>query len=32
VKRTEGGRAALGIALEPEVRMARATLAKMAAH
>jgi tetratricopeptide (TPR) repeat protein len=30
VKRTESGRAALGIALEGELRMARATLAKMA--
>jgi tetratricopeptide (TPR) repeat protein len=32
VKRTESGRAALGIALDGEVRMARATLAKMAAN
>jgi tetratricopeptide (TPR) repeat protein len=30
VKRTETGRTAMSIALEPEVRMARATLAKMA--
>lgn len=32
VKRAESGRAAMGIALEGEVRMARATLAKMAAN
>jgi len=32
VKRTEQGRNAMGIALEGEVRMARATLAKMAAN
>jgi tetratricopeptide (TPR) repeat protein len=32
VKRTETGRASLGIALEGELRMARATLAKMAAN
>ena len=32
VKRTEAGRVALGIALEGEVRMARATLSKMAAN
>jgi tetratricopeptide (TPR) repeat protein len=31
VKRTESGRAAMGIALEGELRMARATLSKMAA-
>jgi tetratricopeptide (TPR) repeat protein len=30
VKRTEAGRPAMSIALEPELRMARATLAKMA--
>jgi hypothetical protein len=30
VKRTETGRAAMSIALEPEVRMARATLTKIA--
>jgi tetratricopeptide (TPR) repeat protein len=30
VRRCEGGRAAMGIALEAELRMARATLAKMA--
>ena len=30
VRRAEGGRPAMGIALEPEVRMARATLGKMA--
>jgi len=32
VKRTESGRPGLGIALEAEVRMARATLGKMAAN
>ncbi len=32
VRRTESGRAALGIALEGELRMARATLTKMAAN
>lgn len=32
VKRTETGGAARGIALEPEIQMARATLAKMAAN
>jgi tetratricopeptide (TPR) repeat protein len=32
VKRTESGRVALGIALEGELRMARATLGKMAAN
>lgn len=32
VKRTEGGRAALAIALEGELRMAKATLSKMAAN
>ena len=32
VKRTESGRVALGIALEGELRMARATLSKMAAN
>jgi tetratricopeptide (TPR) repeat protein len=32
VKRTEGGRVALGIALEGELRMAKATLSKMAAN
>ena len=32
VKRTLGGRAALGIALEGELRMAKATLSKMAAN
>jgi tetratricopeptide (TPR) repeat protein len=32
VKRTETGRPAMGIALEAEVRMARATLTKMASH
>jgi len=32
VKRTESGRVAMGIALEGELRMARATLAKMAAN
>jgi len=32
VKRTESGRVALGIALEGELRMARATLTKMAAN
>ena len=30
VKRTESGRVAMGIALEGELRMARATLAKIA--
>ncbi len=32
VKRTESGRVAMGIALEGELRMARATLSKMAAN
>lgn len=32
VKRTEAGRVAMGIALEGELRMARATLAKMASN
>jgi tetratricopeptide (TPR) repeat protein len=32
VKRTEASRPAMGVALEPEMRMARATLAKMAAN
>jgi len=32
VKRTEGARPAMGVALQPELRMARATLAKMAAN
>jgi tetratricopeptide (TPR) repeat protein len=32
VKRTAAARPAMGVALEPEVRMARATLAKMAAN
>jgi hypothetical protein len=32
VQRTEAGRTAMGIALEGEVRMARATLAKMATN
>jgi tetratricopeptide (TPR) repeat protein len=32
VRRTEAARPAMGIALEPELKMARATLAKMAAN
>lgn len=32
VKRTEGARPAMSVALQPEVRMARATLSKMAAN
>ena len=32
VRRTAAARPSMGVALEPEVRMAKATLAKMAAH